>query len=453
MSPSGGRSSEVHSDSMTDKDRISSPLSARAAEKRRAVEPDLGEDIQLPPSPTHPTQRRTSYANTVAGPSHLGPDASSSSRFDSWTGWRSWISDNIFQSDKSYVSGSKQHSYPNDKYKQQQGKGRDTHSTPSHHRPGSADAHADVISQDIVDPIQLQKEYDQEDQRLRSERSHLINVAANTFDCSTCRWTLPKKDAVSVHGCSHEFCMRCIEKDREPNAWWPIRCPICDPARYGKEPQRRHVPQIQQHQRPPTVLATGSHIQQIGSGSPDADIWQDLEPAVVSFSLDRKSNNHTQQDPRDTYDHGIWKNSKPAPTPVSLRQAHGETIDRQNDLTPRPTSRSTPARLLSGDEDKSVQDFSPILKLQQHFGEEDRRIQEDRKLIDTFYCSICMQAVLKQDAVRMNDCFHVLCKPCLDGDRSPGGVSPIRCPLCRMERSTADPTRKQIRFSKCGECH
>jgi hypothetical protein len=96
--------------------------------------------------------------------------------------------------------------------------------------------HSDMLNAEVV--MRQQREFEEEDRRLRRERDALAKEVQPAFNCTICMDEMPK-DFVARLDCRHEFCRDCIRgyvvsKVREHR--YPILCPCCVADKASRDP-------------------------------------------------------------------------------------------------------------------------------------------------------------------------------------------------------------------------
>lgn len=80
------------------------------------------------------------------------------------------------------------------------------------------------------DALELQHQFDQEDQQLRRQMTRLAQDVQQTFRCEVCFDELPEDVVMRVNGCGHGFCRDCIRghvQSKLQDHRYPILCPVC----------------------------------------------------------------------------------------------------------------------------------------------------------------------------------------------------------------------------------
>ena len=83
-----------------------------------------------------------------------------------------------------------------------------------------------------------QREFDQEDRRLRQERDTLAKFAQVLFECCICIEKQPEDYVVRID-CNHKFCRDCIRQyivSKLKEHRFPIPCPVCMGEKIAHEP-------------------------------------------------------------------------------------------------------------------------------------------------------------------------------------------------------------------------
>jgi hypothetical protein len=96
-----------------------------------------------------------------------------------------------------------------------------------------------VLDGETVVLKELQREFDDEDSRLRTEREALANAQPLTFTCAVCKEELPEDFVARVPDCGHGFCRECLKTyavSKLEEHRFPILCPSCIADTTGKEP-------------------------------------------------------------------------------------------------------------------------------------------------------------------------------------------------------------------------
>ncbi|KAI0089048.1 hypothetical protein BDY19DRAFT_1070437 [Irpex rosettiformis] len=99
------------------------------------------------------------------------------------------------------------------------------------------EAEYDAGGYDIA--VQIQRQYEEEDRKLRSQLQGLVCAIPSTFECGICMDSFPEDVVARVELCGHNFCRPCLLqymqsklKDRR----FPILCPTCSAQRGNEEP-------------------------------------------------------------------------------------------------------------------------------------------------------------------------------------------------------------------------
>ena len=96
-----------------------------------------------------------------------------------------------------------------------------------------------VPDDDLLILMELQRQFDDEDHRLRNEREALTSVQPSTFTCSVCTDEHSEEFVARVQGCGHGFCRDCLKQytaSKLDEHRFPIMCPNCVADNTGKEP-------------------------------------------------------------------------------------------------------------------------------------------------------------------------------------------------------------------------
>lgn len=87
-------------------------------------------------------------------------------------------------------------------------------------------------SADALKAAEKQREFEEEDRRLRAERKALEETAQAIFHCRLCIDEYPEDYVARINPCGHPFCRACIRayiisQLDNPQPQFPIICPIC----------------------------------------------------------------------------------------------------------------------------------------------------------------------------------------------------------------------------------
>lgn len=127
-----------------------------------------------------------------------------------------------------------------------------------------------TLDDDAVILKELQREFDDEDFRLRAEREALADIQQLTFTCAVCTDEFPEDFIARIPGCGHGFCRECLRTyaaSKLEEHRFPILCPSCLVDNTGKEPG----------------TVTGSLIADIGVSQDHFQIFEELQ--ISSFSI------------------------------------------------------------------------------------------------------------------------------------------------------------------------
>lgn len=76
----------------------------------------------------------------------------------------------------------------------------------------------------------MQREFDEEDRRLRAQMEQLVMTTQREFRCSVCLDEQPEDYIARLEPCGHNFCRDCIRSHvvaRIAESRYPIFCPLC----------------------------------------------------------------------------------------------------------------------------------------------------------------------------------------------------------------------------------
>lgn len=105
--------------------------------------------------------------------------------------------------------------------------------------PSQAPSPPPVLDDDLLVLTELQRKFDDENSRLRSEREALANTQLSTFTCAVCTDELSEEYVARIPGCGHGFCRECLRMyviSKLEEHRFPILCPSCVADNTGKEP-------------------------------------------------------------------------------------------------------------------------------------------------------------------------------------------------------------------------
>ncbi|KAF9234649.1 hypothetical protein BU15DRAFT_52330 [Melanogaster broomeanus] len=134
---------------------------------------------------------------------------------------------------------------------------------------------------------QFQNDYDAEEQQLLRQHAKLIAHQQVTFQCGICLEELPEDDAATVDDCSHTMCRSCLRGfvcSKIQERRFPILCPLC--TAIDGNPSPAEISRVL--------------VEQIGITEKQHQIWNEMELAQFSVSIDcRECNRSTFVDRRD----------------------------------------------------------------------------------------------------------------------------------------------------------
>lgn len=98
--------------------------------------------------------------------------------------------------------------------------------------------HQEPMQTESLDPeresaeaaARMQREFDEEDRRLRAQMEELANSAQRLFRCSVCLDEQPEDYIARLDPCGHSFCRDCIRNhvaSKIAESRHPIFCPLC----------------------------------------------------------------------------------------------------------------------------------------------------------------------------------------------------------------------------------
>ncbi|KAG8874554.1 hypothetical protein FRB98_008354, partial [Tulasnella sp. 332] len=77
---------------------------------------------------------------------------------------------------------------------------------------------------------EMQRQFDEEADVLRTQHFSLLSLDQKRFDCKICLETLPEDVVAGLEGCEHLFCRQCLSeyvKTSLKDVKFPIVCPVC----------------------------------------------------------------------------------------------------------------------------------------------------------------------------------------------------------------------------------
>lgn len=134
---------------------------------------------------------------------------------------------------------------------------------------------------------ELQREFDDEDSRLRTEREALARIHPSSFTCAVCTDEFPEDFVARVPDCDHGFCRECLKTyavSKLEEHRFPILCPSCVADNTGKEPGSKLsgllLNQVETHQ---LEAITDTLIVDVGVSQKYFQIFEELQ--LSSFSI------------------------------------------------------------------------------------------------------------------------------------------------------------------------
>ncbi|KAF5362263.1 hypothetical protein D9756_002246 [Leucocoprinus leucothites] len=132
------------------------------------------------------------------------------------------------------------------------------------------DAAVSDLDRDIAIAMELQREFEVENQQLRNQREMLQGMISIAFECSICFDEYSQDSVTRVEGCEHSFCRDCLRghaKAKISERRFPIFCPLCTTDRNKIE----------------HGVVDENVIQQIGISEEDYKIFEELQ--ITSFCV------------------------------------------------------------------------------------------------------------------------------------------------------------------------
>jgi len=119
---------------------------------------------------------------------------------------------------------------------------------------------------------QMQREFDEEDRRLRAQMEELVMATQRQFQCRVCLDEHPEDYIARLEPCGHSFCRNCIRDlviSKITENRYPVFCPVC---------------MTETGEGDPGVVTTNL-VQQIGITEAQYTTWVELEMAEFSMLL------------------------------------------------------------------------------------------------------------------------------------------------------------------------
>ena len=281
--------------------------------------------------------------------------------------------------------------------------------------------------------LQLQNEFDSEDQKLRQERARLTHQFQDRFDHEDRRaWQEPARPAHQRHN-------KFDSGDRRP--WQEARPAQQRQNRFDLEDRRLH----QEHARPTQQRENRFDFEDRRPHQEHARPTQQRENRF-DFEDRRPHQEHARpsQQRENRFDFEGRRPHQEHAHPAHQRQNKLDSEDR------RPFqehSRLVPQlqREFDSEDRRLRQEHARALQIQREFDAEDRQLREQQAELAcfvqaTFQCSICLDELPEDDVAKVDDCVHMMCRSCLRGfvsSKLQEHRYPIFCPMC-----TVDPQNK-----------
>jgi len=124
----------------------------------------------------------------------------------------------------------------------------------------------------ILYAMRLQREFDEENPALSTQRIEVDSSAKCLFECGVCMDEMPVASTARIDSCGHVFCRECLRGHvtaRLEERRFPILCPTCTAAKGKGKGKIGEVPQ--------------SLVLNIGLSDEQFNIWTEME--MVTFSI------------------------------------------------------------------------------------------------------------------------------------------------------------------------
>ncbi len=137
---------------------------------------------------------------------------------------------------------------------------------------------------------QLQREFDEEDRALSTQRTELSKSAQRLFECSICMEEMPMDSIARIDSCGHTFCRGCLRGHvaaRIDEHRYPVLCPTCTANKSkGKGKPGGTCRLLVPSNGPPrdfSVEVSQSLALNLGLTDEQFSIWTEME--MVAFSV------------------------------------------------------------------------------------------------------------------------------------------------------------------------
>jgi hypothetical protein len=120
---------------------------------------------------------------------------------------------------------------------------------------------------------QLQREFNDENERLLRDKDHATDMAPPTFECVICMDHHPLEEIAVVEPCGHQYCRDTLRQyiiTKLQENWFPVLCPICMSNEKNLKPS----------------ALTGALAEEVGLSEDEFAVWISFEIAPFAIRVE-----------------------------------------------------------------------------------------------------------------------------------------------------------------------